>query len=417
MSQTVSSTPFSTTASGTVQTGSSSAPAFQFAAIDEMCACAVGEVQWTYTGSSAPMSFNITNVNVVQQAPLGSSITSTGQSTTYAIYTLPSFAQRGVSRRQYSGYNGSYLPPIDEQLATQLDPLLGIWRWPSTNVPQGWYRMLATVQGVLEASSSSFFIRNDTNVDCILQFLPTSTSTSISTSASTSTSTSTSAVQIPATVNATTTGTSSKAVSHTGAVVGGIIGGAAAMVLAIVAIAFVWRRRRQRRMRKTVGPPFSDALMRAGAEVSVAPFNPTHTDAPPLDAGPQQQPRSDPVGMPTVPLNPRLSSSGPLLQSSPCTLPIPVGLSSKELARLRSRAVHVQITPAVSASSDSQPAPPPIVTARQGEATPPPEARALRSEVEYLRREVQQLRAQEARAERFEAPPSYGAARTRTRSS
>ncbi|KAH9054934.1 hypothetical protein EDB87DRAFT_1362731 [Lactarius vividus] len=396
MSQTVSSTPFSTTTSSTVQASNTAAPTFQFAAIGEMCTCEVAEVQWTYSGPSAPMSFNITNVNVVQHAPLASSVTSTSQSMTNQIYAYPSFAQVGVSRRQFSGYGGSYLPPVDEQLATQLDPLVGTWRWSSVNVPQGWYQMLATLQGVLTASSSSFFVLNDTNVDCILQFLPTSTS----------------AVQITGTTVASiTTETTSKAVSHIGTVVGGIVGGVAAIILAIGAIAFVWRRRRRHHMRKT-GPPFSSALM-------TAPFNSTHTDTPPLYAEPQHQRRSGPVRMATIPLDPRLSSPppGPLLQSSPCTLPIPIGLSSKELAQLRSRAVHVQLTPAESASSDSRPTSPPIVTTGIGEATPPPEARALQSEVEYLRLEVQQLRAQEARAEMFEAPPSYGAARTRTRSS
>ncbi|KAH8987985.1 hypothetical protein EDB86DRAFT_2073744 [Lactarius hatsudake] len=398
MSQTVSSSSFSAATPSTVQASSSAAPAFQFAVVNEMYTCGVSEVRWAYSGPSAPMSFNITNFNVVQQAPLGSSVTSTGQSiasgTTSAVR---SFAQ---SRRQDSGYGGSYLPPIDEQLATQLDPLVGIWRWSSTNVPQGWYRMLATVQGVLEATSSSFFVQNGTNVDCILQF-PTSTSV----------------VQTSATVKATTTGSSSKTISHTGAIAGGTIGGVAAVILVIGTITFVWRRGRQHRMRKTVGPSFSNALMGADAVVAEAPFNPTLTGTSPLDAGSQQQPPSNPVGVPTVPLNPRPSSSGPPLQSSPYTLPIPVGLSSKELARLRSRAAHVQLTPAESASSDSQLAPPPIVTTRQGEATPPPEDRALQSEVEYLRREVQRLRVQEARAERFEAPPSYGAARTRTPSS
>ncbi|KAH8977681.1 hypothetical protein EDB92DRAFT_1951988 [Lactarius akahatsu] len=401
MGQAVSSSSFSTTAHSTVQANNLVAPAFQFAVLNEMYTCGISVVQWTYSGPLAPMALNITNIDVVQQAPLAGPVTSTGQSiesvTTSAIRSV---AQRDISRRQDSGYGGSYLPPIDEQLATQLDPLVGIWRWSSTNVPQGWYRMLATIQGILEASSSSFFVQNGTNVDCILQF-PTSTSV----------------VQTPATVKATTTGSSSKTISHTGAVAGGTIGGVATVILVIGTIAFVWRRRRQHRMRKTVGPSFSNALVGADADVAEAPFNPPLTGTSPLDAGSQQHPRSDPVGMPIVPLNPGPSSSGPLLQSSPCTLLIPVGLSSKELAQLRSRAVHVQLNPAESASSDSQPAPLPIVTARQSEATPPPEDRALQSEVEHLRREVQQLRAQEARAEIFEAPPSYGAARTQTRSS
>ncbi|KAI9438002.1 hypothetical protein H4582DRAFT_229222 [Lactarius indigo] len=409
MSQTVtaSSTPFSTTtSSSTVQTSSSAGPAFQFSSISEMCTCTIAEVRWTYTGPSAPMSFNITNVNVFQQAPLASSVTSTVQSTTSGlnVYGLP----RGVSRRQYSGYGGSYFPPINEQLATQMDPLVGVWRWSSTNVPQGWYKILATVQGVLEVPSSPFFIRNDTNVDCVRQFLP------VSASAST-----TSVVQTPATTEATTTAKplESNATSHTGAVVGGIVGGVAAMVLAIGAIAFVWRHRRQHRMRKTGISPFSNALMRASAEEAVTPSNPTHTDATPLDPRSQQQRPFDPVSMPTSPLDPRLSSSGPqLLQSSPCTLPIPVGLSSKELARLRSRAVDAQLTstPVESALGNPRPTPLSIVTTGQGEATPLPEDRTLQFEVEYLRSEVQRLHAQETHDVMSEAPPSYGQARTQS---
>jgi hypothetical protein len=152
------------------------------------------------------MSLYITNVNVAQQAPLATVQSKTTSGTASAI---PSVAQRDViiSRRQYSGYGGSYLPQIDEQLAMQLDPLVGVWRWSSANVPQGWYRMLVTVQGVLEASSSSSFVQNGTNVGCVLQFYPPS-------------STPTSVV---ATAKATTTGTSSsKVITHTGAVAGGI---------------------------------------------------------------------------------------------------------------------------------------------------------------------------------------------------
>src|SRR6266702_5428383 len=381
---------FSTTTSSTVQPSSSAAPAFQFAVIDEMYTCGVAEVRWTYS-SPSPMSFNITNVDVVQQAPMASSVANTGQSiTSGAASATRSVTQRDVSKRPYSSYGGSYLPPIEEQLATQLDPLVGIWRWSSVNVPQGWYRMVATVQDVFDGSSSSFFVQNDTNVDCILQISQTS---------STSTTT--------------TTGTSSMAISHTSFVAGGIIGGAAAVILVIGAIAFVRRRRRQDHMRKIVGPSFSNALMGAGSEVivtQVTPFNPTLTDTSPLDAGSQidrEQQRSDHVGTSTFPLNPEPSSSGPLLQSSLRAVPIHVRLSSKELARLRSSAAHTQLIPAESSSSGSQPTPPPVITAGQGEPTP---ARAIQSEVENLRREVEQVRAQQVRAEIFEAPPSYGEA-------
>jgi hypothetical protein len=303
-----------------------------------MYTCGVAEIQWTYSGPSAPMSFNITNVNVVQQAPSASTTTTAAQ------------------RRQYSGYGDTYLPQIDEQLATQLDPLVGIWRWSSANVPQGWYRMLSTVQGVLEASSSTFFVQNGTNVGCVLQFYPTTSSSS-----SSSSSTPTSAVQV-------SSATSSKTTSHTGAVAGGIIGGAAAVILAIGAIIIIIARRRRRdhMRRKTVDPSFSFF----SNDRVTTPFNPTPTD----------RPSSSPV-----PLN-----------------PIPVGLSSKELARLRSSAVE----PTPGAGTSSQPTTGP---------TPSSEARTTtsQSEVEYLRREVQRLRGQQQiRTEGFEAPPSYGEARS-----
>ncbi|KAI9449165.1 hypothetical protein BJY52DRAFT_271671 [Lactarius psammicola] len=397
---------FSTTTSSTVQQSSSATPAFQFVFnIGEMYTCGIAEVRWTFSGVAAPMSFNITNVNVVQQAPLTSSDTNSRQSITSGTPSATrSVAQRDISRRQYSGYGGSYLPPIDEQLATGLDPFIGLWRWSSVNVPQGWYQMLAIIQGVPggTVSSSSFFIQNGTDVDCILQFLPTS-------------STSTSLVQTSATVNGTTTGTPSKAISHTGAIAGATIGGVTSVILAIGAIVFVWRRRRHTNTYQTVGPSFSNTLMRTGTGVTVAPFNPIITDTSPPDAGSQidrQQQRSNPIGTPTIPLNPGPSLPEPLLLSSQHAAPIPVGLSDKELALLRSRGTHNQLTPAGPPSGDPQPTLPPIITTEQGEATQPAEARALQSEVEYLRREVQRLHARQSHIDSFEAPPSYGEARS-----
>jgi hypothetical protein len=55
-----------------------------------------------------------------------------------------------------------------------------------------------------------------------------------------------------------------------------------------------------------------------------------------------------------------------------------------------------------SSSSGSQPASPPPISITDG---PISETRILQTEVETLRREMQQLL---AHAERFEAPPSYG---------
>ena len=194
------------------------------------------------------------------------------------------------------------------------------------------------------------------------------------------------------TANATTTSPSSKATSHTGAIAGGIAGGVAALILVVGTIAFVRRRRRQDDFRKSAGSSFSGTVIEG--QMTVTPFNPTLTDAVTLQAGSQIWTASDGPS----------STSEPLLPPARSATPIPVGLNSKELARLRSAAMFSLPTHAPSSSSGSQPTYPPPISATEGSTvTPIPETQRLQTEVESLRREMQELR-----AERFEAPPSYG---------
>lgn len=96
---------------------------------------------------------------------------------------------------------------------------------------------------------------------------------------------------------------------------------------------------------------------------------------------------------------PSLSRSSTALLSS-----VPIGLSGKELARLRAEALVLQHTDAPSESSGSEPEPDtvPVVTVEPSVAISESEGQGLRSVVESLRREVQQLR-----IERLDAPPSY----------
>ena len=371
--------PSSTTTSIEASESDSTGASFRFAHINEMITCEVALVEWQYDGIDVPMSFNITNVNVAQLSPSGNIPAPTSTVT-------PSAAKRDItiSKRQYSGYGGTYLPQINEQIGTQLVPYLDNWQWFAPNVPQGWYQMLASVQGVLSATSSPFFVRNGTDVGCVLQFYPASsipTPTSVLTITA-STKPASATTQAPA-----TTASSSKAISHTGAVAGGIAGTAAAVVLVILLIAFVRRRGRQDQKRR---PKSIDSSFTSNAR-ALTPSLLHH--------------QSGPVGVSIVPLNPDQSSSPP-------ATPVPVGLSSKELARLRS--THTtELTPASSSASDSLPttttssSPPIVVTAEQGEVTPQTEP-AIQSEVEYLRREVLRLHAQQVRAEVFQAPPSYG---------
>src|SRR6266702_432608 len=200
-------------------------------------------------------------------------------------------------------------------------------------------------------------------------------------------------VQITANAT-TTTSSSSKATSHTGAIAGGIAGGVGALILVVGAIAFA--RRRRRKDRKSAGSSFSGAAMELGSQMTVTPFTPTLAGAVPLAAGSRSATTSEGPS----------STSEPLLTPSQSVAPVPVGLTSKELAHLRSAAIRSPFTThARSSSSGSHPTyPPTISTTEWSTTTPPPETRRLQTEMETLRREVQELR-----AERFEAPPSYGA--------
>ena len=162
------------------------------------------------------------------------------------------------------------------------------------------------------------------------------------------------------TANPVTTGSSSDSHSHAGAIAGVTIG--AATLLAI-GTALLARSRSRRRKSSFVKPDES---------MTVTPFNPTLLHA----------------TTPSDPLAPSSRGASP-------PLPPPVGLSSKELARLRQVSSQPQSTDAL--PSGSLPA-----TTERGVATSSSEARRLQSEVESLRREMQQLR-----AERSEAPPGY----------
>lgn len=129
--------------------------------------------------------------------------------------------------------------------------------------------------------------------------------------------------------------------------------------------------------------------------MTVTPFNPTLDAALPLEVGSQVWTTSDePPSTSEPPLSPTRSAA-----------PVPVGLSSKELARLRSAAILPPPAHARTSPSGFQHIPPPTSSASEGSTlSPAPDTtRRLQTAVESLQREIQELR-----AERLEAPPSYG---------
>ena len=212
-------------------------------------------------------------------------------------------------------------------------------------------------------------------------------------------------VQITAnlTTNLTTpTGTSSKShngavVSHTGAVIGGTIGGVA-VLFALGTIAWVVRRRRRKNHRRTsVGSSSSFSFLN---EVTNKSFQVTGTAT--------QSTCTQVIGSQTVQqeemVHPFFPDVSPRLSSGVAF--IPIGLTDKELAHLRSNASRPEPTdeqpPPDSSSESAATIDRDVHVPVAAEATPLPEAHTIWSEVNLLRNEVQQLR-----AERSEAPPTY----------
>ncbi|KAH9011379.1 hypothetical protein EDB84DRAFT_1648584, partial [Lactarius hengduanensis] len=164
-------------------------------------------------------------------------------------------------------------------------------------------------------------------------------------------------LQIAADPVTTASGTSLESKSHTGLIAGGAVGVAALLTIGV--ITFIARRRPE------LGTGSQTNWQRQPVEPEIVPLvhAPTPSDSP-------------------VP--------------SPHMVPVPVGLSSKELAWLHKDNLRSQSTNALT------PGPSSTAIIEQGIATSPFEAQRLQSEVEALRREMQQLC-----VERFEAPPGY----------
>jgi hypothetical protein len=102
-------------------------------------------------------------------------------------------------------------------------------------VPQGWYQILADVQGVVQTSSSEFFVGNGSSTDCIKQFATSSTPVS-NPSSSSSAAGSTAVAE-------------SSSHSNAGAIAGGVIGGIIFLAAAFLAFFYFCLGRRSSRSR------------------------------------------------------------------------------------------------------------------------------------------------------------------------
>jgi hypothetical protein len=190
--------------------------------------------------------------------------------------------------------------------------------------------------------------------------------------------------------------------SNTAAIVGGIIGGAAAICSVIGIVVFVRRRRRRPRPRSVLSHSSEDV-----SQVIMTPFNPIPSEAT-LDAGTwaAQQPLLPGDREAEMVALYGLSSTLPaVVQRSRPVAPAPVGLSGKELARLRAETLSSEQSQNPSTSNVSQSTSSPNAVDESSGATSSYDPRRLQSEVESLRREMDRLRTEGLVV--TGAPPSY----------
>ena len=191
-----------------------------------------------------------------------------------------------------------------------------------------------------------------------------------------------------------------------GAIVDGTVGGVAAIFAVVGVVTFVQRRRRRRLSKPRSILSFSTDPMDVGPDLIVTPFDPNSsgtTRDSGISAGQQPVAIGGPeAGM--VALQ-HLSSPPAVLPLSSPVAPVPVGLSDKELARLRAEALrsppsrHLRI----SSSNAFQFTSSPNAVPESREA--PYDPRRLHSEVESLvRQEMERLHSEGLV---IRAPPSY----------
>jgi hypothetical protein len=182
--------------------------------------------------------------------------------------------------------------------------------------------------------------------------------------------------------------------SNAPAIAGGIIGGAAAISLVIGIVVFVQRRQRPIRPISMLSDSLEDT-----PQVITAPFNPIPSETT-QDSGVSGEREAEMVAIHG------LSSTSPFVLSRPVA-PIPVGLSGKELARLRTEALSSERShnPSTSDLNVSQPTSSPSVANESSGAASSYDPRRLQSEVESLRREMERMRTEGLVV--TGAPPSY----------
>ncbi|KAF4580457.1 hypothetical protein EYR40_003174 [Pleurotus pulmonarius] len=206
-----------------------STPQFFFGSVTEMATCRSASIFWSYAGPSAPFQLIVTNNDVSQTASIPSLPSSTPTPTTTRPPLSDVVAPRAIPT--FANLDGL----VVQTISTSFSPFDNALVWGIVNVPQGWYKLASYIaEGTYSAESRPFFVRNSTDVSCLVAASPPSSSSSpTSSSTSSSASASASATQIPVPVSA----SSSRGISA--GAIAGIVVGAAILVAGIAAFFFI----------------------------------------------------------------------------------------------------------------------------------------------------------------------------------
>ncbi|KZV73913.1 hypothetical protein PENSPDRAFT_648487 [Peniophora sp. CONT] len=222
-----------------------------------MYSCRAQTLRWSSEGldTSAQFTIFVTNIDVEQNPPPNTSSSSTATGNTQIsnpTQTVSGALSRSIAyRRQtvgdYGGYGETWLPRINQNLMTIAIGASG-WTWPSVNITQGWYVLMANITSPpIQQTSSLFFLANGTMT------IPCPAGAHVVASLSSASPTSTPAnTAIPGSIPTAVSGTNpapassspASAQKHTllWAIVGGAAGGLILVVGALGAI-FLMRRR------------------------------------------------------------------------------------------------------------------------------------------------------------------------------
>ncbi|KAM6492530.1 hypothetical protein JOM56_012254 [Amanita muscaria] len=135
---------------------------------------------------------------------------------TYSDSATPQLILSIVTNRSVSFSNGtSATPTVNRVLSSTVDPNISTYTWHAVDVPQGWYKLYATIPAKSFNISADFFVMTGSDVSCLLS----------SSSASSASS-------------------SSRPSTNIAAIVGGVLGGMALLLSAAIILLLYYRRNR-----------------------------------------------------------------------------------------------------------------------------------------------------------------------------